>query len=292
MSDKVTQLERRLQAAKKDALYAASSKAEFEAQLNSAKKELDRLRDALARKEDIHKKETEKLRESVVRSEQELKKQLAAASSLLVLEQAKVKDLERACCETQDRAMMQIAELAKGLKRDDKSEQLLVARDKIVKSEQQISNLKADLNQLKLDHAAEVTRLQHAIESCHKDLSLVILEKNEKERLVTSADNKLREKNAELEESRRMLAKSDEKHQAAMDKNQRLCQTIEELKVENASLEEKDSRAAANCEKAARALKEEQRRSAAYKDKAIQAHRRSVKAKEVLDSLCSPDKKF
>ena len=273
-------LERRTQAAKKEVSQAISSKAELEDSLKCTNKELDRLRDTLAAKEEWCKNEAEQLAEKFRHSQSQFKKQLAATNAMLVEEQAKTKDIEHRCLESQEHALKQIADLSRDLKRDDNSDKLLTAQDQIIKFENTCSNLQNEVRQLLHSHQAEVQRLQHACESCHNDLNLVLLEKNENEKMAASERMKLSQKIEDLEESERLL----------LDEKMKLSRKIEDMKAENNSLERKVKCKGALCSEVERykeQLSKEKRRSEAYKGKAIEAHNRSVKAKEVLDSLCS-----
>ena len=73
--------------------------------------------------------------------------------------------------------MKQIGELAKSLERkDDSLEQLVVARDEIVRLEHAVTHLQERELQTKRDHEAECHRLQHCIEACHNEIRLRVME--------------------------------------------------------------------------------------------------------------------
>ena len=113
--------------------------------------------------EETYKQKTDQLRHEFAQTEMELKKQLALANTSLVEEQAKTKDLERRCIETQEHAMKQISNLAKDLKTDDDSrEKLLVAQDQIIMLDNRIMDLQSEMKQLVNNHQAQVQRLEHA----------------------------------------------------------------------------------------------------------------------------------
>jgi len=270
-------LERRIQVAKKELSQAISSKAELEGKWKQSIKELDYLRDAFGEKDDAYKQEVEKLRRFLQQNESQLTKQLSSTKALMVEEQAKTKNLERRCLETQDHAMKQIADLAKSLSgdADDSSDKLLTAQDRIASLENKCSNLKNELNFTTQTHKAEFQRLQHACESCHKDLNLVLLEKNENERIFAAERVKLKD--------------TEERCQSSIHEKTRLSRKIEDLTNEMELLKAK-SPSGVEAAEYKEQLSKEQRRSAAYKSKAIEAHKRSLKAKEVLDSLCSLSK--
>jgi len=271
-----------------------STKVELEDSLKCANRELDRLRVSLTAKEDGHKLESEKFRQRLKLEGDSFKKQQAASNVMLVEQQAKIKDLERICSETREHAMQQIAHLAKDLKRDDNSGKLLTAQDEIIKLENKCTNLQTELKQLEQCRQTEIQRLQYACESCHKDLHLVLLEKNETDKNAASERLLDLQKIKNLERSERSLLKAEEKCQLMVDANTKLSQKIDDLECENNSLTSKVNSTLEELnslkEKVLsdqQKLEKEVRRSESYKGKAIEAHKRSVKAKEVLDSICT-----
>ena len=281
-------LEQRVQAAKTEATQAIVVKAELEETLKCNIKEMNRLRETLVAKDDGHKKEVEQLRHSFMQSETQLNHQLASTKAMLVEEQATNKELQRRCTVTQEHAMQQISQLAKDIKRDDKSDQLLTAKDQIIRLENKCANLQNEINQIASAHQAEVERLQHACESCHKDLNLVLLEKTDAEKNIAAERMKVTELKKELEESERELQTVRESYEVLIDDKMKLSQQTEDLKSEKESLESKLRRTMDQLDVVKEQHHKEQRRSSAYKGKAIEAHQKSVKCKEVLDSICSP----
>ena len=84
-----------------------------------------------------------------------------------------------------------------------------------------------------------------------------------------------------------------------IDEKTKLSQTVEDLNYEKSSLESKVKctleQAEGNLRKEVsnvkQQLEKEKRRSSAYKTKAMEAHERSIKAKELFDNICtSPSK--
>ena len=250
--------------------------------------------------EETYKQETDQLRHEFAQTEMELKKQLALANTSLVEEQAKTKDLERRCIETQEHAMKQISNLAKDLKSEDGSrEKLLVAQDKIIMLDNRIMDLQSEMKQLVNNHQAQVLRLEHACESCHKDLNLVLLNMEQSEKNVASEKARTTQLQNELGEAEQSLQQLESKYQLLIDEKTKLSQTIEDLNYEKMSLEAKVKctleQAEGNLRKeisnVKQQLEKEKRRSSAYKTKAMEAHERSIKAKELLDDICtSPSK--
>ena len=138
---------------------------------------------------------------------------------------------------------------------------------------------------------------------------MVLLEKTETDKINAAERMKAVQLQKELQESECSLLKLDEKYQLILDEKLELSQTLEELRYENNALESKvkcsledirtlEGQASSEREKAEEMLhseigkakeqlSREKRRSEAYKSKAIDAHRRSVEAKEVLDSICT-----
>ena len=250
--------------------------------------------------EETYKQKTDKLRHEFAQTEMELKKQLTSANTSLVEEQAKTKDLERRCIETQEHAMKQISNLAKDLKSDDDSrEKLLVAQDQIIMLDNRIMDLQSEMKQLVNNHQAQVQRLEHACESCHKDLNLVLLNMEQSEKNVASEKARTTQLQNELGEAEQSLQQLESRYQLLIDEKTKLAQTIEDLNYEKTSLEAKVKctleQAEGNLRKeisnVKQQLEKEKRRSSAYKTKAMEAHERSIKAKELLDELCtSPSK--
>jgi hypothetical protein len=111
-----------------------------------------------------------------------------------------------------------------------------------------------------------------------------------------------------LEETEISMQKLENKYHSIVGEKTNLLQNIDELVDENGALktklqcasedlrllkeneasERKKTEGALKNEvgKVRQELEKEKRRSSAYKTKAIESHRRSIQAKEVLDSLC------
>lgn len=299
-------LDRRIEAIGKDLTPTISSKAEVEESLRRANKELACLRESVIVKEEGHQQHIEQVSKEALQSELKMKKQLALVNTMLVEEQDKTKTLERQCLETQEYALKQISNLARDPKQvDDSKENLLIAQDQIRKLEQTITGLQCEMKRHLNNHLTEVQRLQHACESCHKDLNFVLLEKKETDRDAAAVREKLAQSQKILDDSKSSVRKLENEHQALRDERLKLSEKIDNLNNENEALREKirctledvhllkDERENAvgslrqEVGRINDELEKEKRRSQAYKSKALDAHSRSIKAKEVLDSLCN-----
>ena len=292
-------LERRVQAIAKDLAQAMSSKAELEETLRRTNEELACIRESGIAKEEETKLHIEKLGKETSQSELKLKRQLKLLNATLVDEQEKTEKLERQCMETQEYARKQISDLARDLKQeDDSKEKLLVTQDHISKLENTITDLQCEKKRDLNNHQAEVQRLQHACELCHKDLNLVLLEKKETEKDSEEMKAQASQYQKLLEDSERKVRKLENGHQELRDEEKmKLSEKIEDLNNENEALRREIRRALDEVsflkdqgEKAVGRVKDElekeKRRSEVYKSKALEAHLRSSKAKEVLDLLC------
>lgn len=253
---------------------------------------LEQLQETLTNKEESFKQRIDQLTTERAQSKSGYKKQLDSTNILLSEEQTKSKELERQCLATQEHAMQQIASLAKDLKpKDDSKEMLLVvAQDQIIRLDNTIANLQMEKNNSLLNHEAEVQRLEHAIESCHKDLNLCLIDKAAAEKCNAVERTKAIQFQKDLGLVNESLQKVNNKYQLLVDEQIKLSQQINTLSEENASMENKAmcklAKATSEQKKIVQQLEKEKRRSNAYKNKAVEAHKRGVKAKELLDDIC------
>ena len=271
-------LERKLLATEEQLGCVKKQAADVEESLNRRNKDLSRLQETWRGKEDGYKQDTEKRQAESAKAKSELKKQLAASKVALAEEQTKAKQLKGRCLTTQDHAMKQVDKLAKELDREDHSEKLIIARDQIVKLENTCLNLQNEIKQSAGKHQAEIQRLEHACESTHKDLSLVLFERKESDKIVNTEKLKRDHLRKEFEASERSLLKLEEQKMKLTQKLEDLERSLKTTMTEADVLKEQAS-------KAKELLKKEQHRSQAYKTKALEAHKRSIEAKEVLDQL-------
>lgn len=253
---------------------------------------LEQLQETLTNKEESFKQRIDQLTTERAQSKSGYKKQLDSTHLLLSEERTKSKELERQCLATQEHAMQQIASLAKDLKpKDDSKEMLLVvAQDQIIRLDNTIANLQMEKNNSLLNHKAEVQRLEHAIESCHKDLNLCLIDKAAAEKCNAVERTKAIQFQKDLGLVNESLQKVNNKYQLLVDEQIKLSQQINTLSEENASMENKAmcklAKATSEQKKIVQQLEKEKRRSNAYKNKAVEAHKRGVKAKELLDDIC------
>ena len=271
-------LERKLLATEEQLGCVKKQAADVEESLNRRSKDLSRLQETWRGKEDGYKQDTEKRQAESAKAKSELKKQLAASKVALAEEQTKAKQLKGRCLTTQDHAMKQVDKLAKELDREDHSEKLIIARDQIVKLENTCLNLQNEIKQSAGKHQAEIQRFKHACESTHKDLSLVLFERKESDKIINTEKVKRDQLRKEFEASERSLLKLEEQKMKLTQKLEDLERSLKTTMTEADVLKEQAS-------KAKELLKKEQHRSQAYKTKALEAHKRSIEAKEVLDQL-------
>mmetsp|Transcript_17199 Transcript_17199/g.36354 ORF Transcript_17199/g.36354 Transcript_17199/m.36354 type:complete len:593 (-) Transcript_17199:529-2307(-) len=312
-------LERRLAATEKELAETNNMKNDIEEEINCANRELGRLREALKSDASDHVKVLELERKKHSHIETELNQQLSKTKAMLEEEQSKSKDLENQIVETRDNASRRIQELVKELdKSDDSKENYLVARNQIAKLEIAVANLKDEKKQNFLDSQAEIERLKHACESCHKEANLAMLEKTDLQKTLEVEKARSEQWRRDLEECERSIIKFEEKNQIVSDEKRKLVHQLENVESEKKVLEQRvnvlndavasakddvknikersdKEIAAANAalesevDKVKEQLAKEKWRSNAYKEKALQAHERNVKAKDLLESLRNCD---
>ena len=235
--------------------------------------------------------------------EHKLKTDIRAMIVNLVEAQEKIKCLEHQCLETQEHASKQINDLTKYLQQEDKgsNEKLLEAKERIYRLENTISDLQNEMKMQVNRHHAEIQKLEHAVTSCHKDLSIVLLEKQANDVNISEARMQVSQFQKLVEDSENTVRKLEIGQQTLRDENDSLNSKIHSLKNENETLtgaveglrlqkvllsteQEKEVSSLHDD------LNKERRRCDAYKLKALESHSRSVKAKEVIALLCSNNK--
>ena len=293
---KVSTLEQQIQEFKTEALQRTTFKDELEDTLKSTQVQLVHLQESLITKEKEHKQSTTQLKEQLATCEKDLKKEIIGLKQQLSEEQTKLKDLERQCIQTQEHALKQISKLAEDLKPDERcKEELLVAKDQILRLDNTISSLQQDMKQQLHDHQTELQRLEHVVESCHQDLNLCLIEKTNAEKNTAAEQQKSTIFQKQLEETESSLATTENKYQLLTDEKQKLSQKIEVLSDENKCTQEKASTVEGALKdevgKVTRLLDNEKRRSNAYKAKAVEAHEKNIKAKELLSNIAAPQNK-
>ena len=210
---KVSTLEQQIQEFKTEALQLSTFKDELEDSLSKSSAQLVHLQESLITKEKEHKQNTTQWKEQLANAEVDSKKEITCLKQQLNEEQTKVKDLERQCIQTQEHALQQVAKLAEDLKPDERcKEELLIAKDQILRLDNTISSLQQDMKQQLLDHQTELHKLEHAIESCHQDLNLCLIEKTNAEKSATSQQTKATNFQKQLEETESSLASTENKY--------------------------------------------------------------------------------
>lgn len=293
---KVSTLEQQIQEFKTEALQLTTFKDELEDTLKSTQAQLVHLQESMITKENEHKQSTTQWKEILARSETDLKKEITFLKQQLAEEKTKAKDLERQCIQTQEHALKQISKLAEDLKPDEGcKKELLVVKDQNLRLDNTISSLQHDMKQQLLDHQTELQRLEHTIETCHQDLNLCLIEKTNAEKNTAAEQMKATNFQKQLEETESSLATTDNKYQLLLDEKQKLSQKVEVLSDENKCTQEKASSVEGALKnevgKVTRLLDKEIRRSSAYKEKAVEAHEKNLKAKEMLNNIASPQNK-
>ena len=89
------------------------------------------------------------------------------------------------------------------------------------------------------NHQAEMQRLQHACESCHKDLNLVLLQKEEASKMCEAMRTKMSQQTKQLEECERAEMKADEQCQLLENEKAMMQRKVDELILENKALEQR-----------------------------------------------------
>ena len=233
-------LQRQLAAVEKEVAEVTHLKTELEGSINNANKEVCRLQDILKEKERWCQNEMDKLRKEMFHSETEWKKQLLTTRAMLTEEQQKTRELECRIVETQENALKHIKVLAEALdKSDDSKEKLLIAQDHIMMLESTITNLQDEKKQSLYNYHAELQRLKHACESCHKDLNLATIEKNEMEKMYDIEKAKAAQLEKALDENECSMAKSEEKQRLLFEERMRLLEKIKDFESDNKFLEQK-----------------------------------------------------
>jgi len=293
---KVSTLEQQIQASKSEVLQLTSVKDELEESLSKSNAQVMHLQESLITKEKEHKQSTAQWKEQLATCEKDLKKEITCLKQQLSQEQAKVKDLERQCIQTQEHALQQISKLAEDLKPDKGcKEELLIAKDQILRLDNTISSLQHGMKQQLLNKETELQRLEHTIETCHQDLNLCLIEKTNAENTTVALQTKATNFKKQLEETESSLAAAENKNQLLLDEKLNLSQKVEVLSDENKCSREKASSVEGALKnevgKVTQLLDNEKRRSNAYKAKAVEAHEKNVKAKELLNNIASPQNK-
>ncbi len=234
-------LQERILVAERDAKESAAVVKGLEESLEGSKKDTTRLKDALITKKAEHEGEVKQLRQIMMQTEHDLQAQLSEAQQMLADEQSKSATAEIHYKEAHECHIQSIKQLAKEFEgsSDDTKEKLLVAEDSIRQLENKLSNLEGVKAQLLHNHQAEIQRLQHACESCHKDLNLVLLQKEESLKMCEALRTKTSKQTKQLEESERAMMKADEQCQLLENEKLMIQRKVDELILDNKALEQR-----------------------------------------------------
>ncbi len=227
--------------AEREAKESAAITKGFEESLERARKDVAHLKDTLVAKKAEHEEEVKQLRQGMKQCDHELRAQLSHAQQLLADEQAKTIRAELRCKEAHESHIQSIKQLTREFEgnSDDTKEKLLVAQDRIRRIENKLSNLEGERAQLLHNHQAEMQRLKHACESCHKDLNLVLLQKEEAEKMCETMSSKASQQTKQLEEYERAMMKADEQCQLLENEKVMMQRKVDELMLENKALEQR-----------------------------------------------------
>lgn len=200
-----------------------------------------RLKDTLASEKADHEEEVKHLRQTIMQTEHELRAQLSQLQKLLADEQTKSAKAEMRYNEAHESHIQSIKDLGREFEgnTDDTKEKLLVAQDNIRQLENKLSNLEGEKIQLDQNHKAEMQRLKHALESCHKDLGLALMQKEEATKMVEVMTTNTSQQTKQLEECKRAAMKADEQCQLIGNEKVIMQRKVDELMLEKKAFEQR-----------------------------------------------------
>jgi chromosome segregation ATPase len=233
-------LNRRLALTEKLITEITRNKEELEIRVKVADKEIQRLQTSLEAVEGAHYSELNKLRTETAHFTAKSAKDLSMARLILSEEQEKCKKLEQRCGEIQEHAKRHISELAKSLERhDDSAEKLLIANNEIVNLENAVMLLQQQKITSTRDNDAECHRLQHALEACHNEIRLRMIEANEITKECTMEKSRAEQLRKDLLVSNASLKKCEQNYQLLDQEKKKLSDIIDDLKLEKESVLQK-----------------------------------------------------
>ena len=234
-------LQERALVAEREARESAAVTKGFEESLGSARKDVARLKDTIVAKKAEHDEVVKQLRQAKMQCDRELRAHLSQAQELFADEQAKTNKAELRYKEAHESRFQNIKQITNEFEgnSDDTKKQLLVAQDRIRRIENKLSNLEGEKVQLLHNHQAEMQRLKHACESCHKDLNLVLLQKEEAETMCEAMSSEASQQTKQLEEYERATMKADEQCQLSESEELMMRRKVDELELDNKALEQR-----------------------------------------------------
>ena len=227
--------------AERDAKERVAALKGLEEALEGNKADNIRLKDALVAEKAEHEEEVTHLRQAIMQTEHELRAQLSQAQQLLADEQTKSTKAEMRYKEAHESHIQSIKQLGSEFEgnNDDTKEKLLVAQDNIRQLENKLSNLEGEKLQLVQNHAAEMQRLKHALESCHKDLGLALMQKEEATKMVEVMTTNTSQQTKQLEECKRAALNADEQCQLIGNEKVMMQRKVDELMLEKKEFEQR-----------------------------------------------------
>lgn len=234
-------LQERALVAEREARESAAVTKGFEESLGSARKDVARLKDTIVAKKAEHDEVVKQLRQAKMQCDRELRAHLSQAQELFADEQAKTNKAELRYKEAHESRFQNIKQITNEFEgnSDDTKKQLLVAQDRIRRIENKLSNLEGEKVQLLHNHQAEMQRLKHACELCHKDLNLVLLQKEEAETMCEAMSSEASQQTKQLEEYERATMKADEQCKLSESEELMMRRKVDELELDNKALEQR-----------------------------------------------------
>ena len=289
-------LEVGLTIAKKNAEEQRSRREKAEEELKISSRELDELRETLSVRDSLYLKGTEDMRKEMAENEVLLKSKLVESEQMLLEEQGHVKELQAQFIDSHDQALSQIKNLEQDINRDDidaMESQLVEAREELLRSESTIAGLRDAIKVGKTDHRNEMERFEFALVGQTKELDLVRIEKMNLERNITTLYLKANRLQTSLETAETSLVRAQEENVVILQETKRIKDTnghlqdrLNALMTEISSLKSQLAKERGVAETLKLQVGRERKRGGLYKEKALEAHQKSLEAKSLLEELC------
>ena len=262
--------------------------------MKNSRRELDELRETLSVRESLCLKEKEALRKEMADKEVLLKSRLMEGEKMLLEEQGHVKELHQQFVDSHNQALGQVKDLEEDINRDDAMEsQLVETREQLLRSEATISSLRDEIKVGKSDHRNEVERFEFALAGQTKDLDLVRTEKKHLERHITTLYQKSNRLQSSLEKAETALGRAQEENMVIVqdtkrnrDTNSHLQERLTALAAEMTLLKSQLAKERELSATLKTQVGRERKRGGLYKEKALEAHQKSLEAKSLLEELC------
>lgn len=289
LEKKCQTLEVSLAIANKNADDQRSIREKAEEELKISKRELGELHETLSSRDSLYLKGTEDLRKEMADNEVLLKSRLTECEKMLLEEQGHVKKLQAQFIDSHNRALDKIKDLEEDINRDDidaMERQLVEAREHLLRSESTISGLRDEIKVAKSDHRNEVERFEFALVGQTKDLDLVRIEKKDLERHITTLYQKANSLQTSLEKAETALGRAQEENMGNRVAAGHLQERVTALLAEMSSLKSQLGKEREAVETLKMQVGRERKRGGLYKEKALEAQKKSLEAKSLLEELC------